>query len=363
VPRDLQELRALIDALDEHILELLNDRARLAAEVGDYKRAAQPEAPFHAPAREREVLARLEALGHGPFPRDAIRPVFREIMSACLSLERPLRVAFVGPEGAFSHEAVKYQFGVSAQALPQHTIPAVFQAVERGQADYGIVPVENATEGIVDSTLDAFLDSPLRVVAEILVPLDLALLVRHELELGRIRRVYAVSDALGRCERWLSEHLPRAAQVVAATAPEAAHLAWEDGEGAAIGSALAAALSELRVGAEAIQDERGDATRFWVLGERPTSPSGADRTSLVVTVKDSPGVLLRVLEPLARRGINLTRIESRPTRRRAWEYAFFLDLEGHAAEGQVAAALADLAEICAAVKLLGSYPKGTEQER
>jgi chorismate mutase/prephenate dehydratase len=218
-PRDLAALRARIDALDERILELLNERARVASEVGELKRAAQPEAPFHAPAREREILARLEALSAGPFPKDALRHVFQEIMSACLSLERPLRVAFLGPEGAFSHHAVKYQFGLSAHALAQRTIPAVFQAVERGQAEYGVVPVENATEGVVDSTLDAFLESPLRIVAEILLPLDLALLVHHDVEASQVRRVYGQSESLAQCERWLTAHLPQAT----------AHL--EDGEG------------------------------------------------------------------------------------------------------------------------------------
>lgn len=357
MPRTLTELRVLIDALDERILSLLNERARIAAEVGEYKRAAQPEAPFHAPAREREVLARLEALNTGPFPGGAVRPVFQEIMSACLSLERPLRVAFVGPEGAFSHQAVNYQFGLSAHAVPRRSIAAVFQAVERGQADYGVVPVENANEGVVDSTLDAFLESPLRIVAEILLPLDLALLIRHDLELDRVRQVYAPSESLSRCRRWLADRLPEATQVAASSAADAARLAREDPEGAAVASGLAAKLFDLHVGSEGIQDVGGDATRFWVLGQRPSGATGRDRTSLVVSVKDDPGALYHVLEPLARRGINLTRIESRPTRRRPWEYAFFLDLDGHEADEVVGAALAELKDVSARVKLLGSYPR------
>jgi chorismate mutase/prephenate dehydratase len=362
-PRPLAELRAAIDALDVRILDLLNERARVAAEVGEYKRSLQPAAPFHAPAREREVLARLEELNAGPFPREAVRVVFQEIMSACLSLERPLRVAFLGPEGAFSHQAVKHQFGLSAHPAPQRSIAAVFHAVEAGQADYGVVPVENATEGAVDATLDAFLDSPLRVVAEILLPFELSLLVHHDLEPPGVARVYAQSESLRLASAWLAANLPGAAQVAAASASEAARLAREDPEGAAVAPDVAARLHDLRIAAEGVQDPGAGATRFWALGRTPAARSGDDRTSVVVSVKDSPGVLLRVLEPLARRGISLSRIESRPARRAAWEYVFFLDLDGHADEEHVAAALAEVERASAGVKLLGSYPKASDSRR
>ena len=359
-PLKLAELRSRIDAIDERVLELLNERARIAAEVGECKRTFQPDAPFHAPARERQVLARLEALHAGPFPREAIRAVFQEIMSACLSLERPLRVAFPGPEGAFSHQAVKHQFGLSAQPAPQRSISAVFHSVEAGQADYGVVPVENATEGVVDPTLDAFLESALRVVGEILLPLELALLAHHDVELAGVLRVYAHPESLRHAEAWLASHLPRASQVVASSAVEAARLAREDAEGAAVAPDVVAKLFDLRVAAENVQGAEAAATRFWVLGRKASAPTGRDRTSLVVSVKDRPGVLLRILEPLARRGINLTRIESRPARRRAWEYVFFLDLEGHESDEAVAAALRDLEQESAGVKLLGSYPRAEE---
>ena len=359
-PSKLSELRSSIDTIDERLLALLNERAAIAAEVGERKRALQPDAPFHAPARERQVLARLEALNIGPFPREAIRAVFQEIMSACLSLERPLRVAFLGPEGAFSHQAVKHQFGLSAQPVPQRSISAVFHSVEAGRADYGIVPVENATEGVVDPTLDAFLESALRVVGEILVPLELALLAHHDVELGGVLRVYAHSESLRHTQDWLGAHLPRASHVVASSAMEAARLAREDPEGAAVAPDVVAKLFDLRVAAESVQDPGADATRFWVLGQKPSAATGRDRTSLVVSVKDRPGVLLRVLEPLARRGINLTRIESRPARRRAWEYVFFLDLDGHENDDAVAAALREIEHESAGLKLLGSYPRAEE---
>ena len=362
-PRDLEELRALIDAIDERLLALLNERARVAAEIGESKRAVDPDAAFHAPAREREVLSRLESRNPGPFPAGAVRAVFQEIMSACLSLERPLRVAFLGPDGAFSHQAVKHQFGMSAHPVAQRSISGVFHAVEVGQADYGVVPVESATEGVVDPTLDAFLESPLRVVAEILLPFELALLVHRDAEGPNVLRVYAHPESLPRVAGWLAAHLPQAAQLGAASAFEAARLAREDAEGAAVAPDVVAKLFDLRVAAEGIQDGAADATRFWVLGQRPSPPTGKDRTSIVVSVKDSPGILLRVLEPLARRGINLTRIESRPTRRRAWEYAFFLDLEGHESDALVRPALDEVEQASAGLKVLGSYPRADDVRR
>ncbi|HET7752320.1 MAG TPA: prephenate dehydratase [Anaeromyxobacteraceae bacterium] len=362
-PRELSELRTLIDNLDEQILRLLNERAAIAAEVGEYKRAAQPGAAFHVPAREREVLSRLEALNSGPFPTDAIRAVFQEIMSACLSLERPLRVAFLGPEGAFSHQAVKHQFGLSAHPLPQRSIAEVFHAVEGHQSDYGVVPVENATEGVIDATLDAFLESPLRIIGEILLPLELALLVHHDADPAKVLRVYGQAESFRHADAWLSGHLASAARVVASTAVEAARLTREDFDGAAVAPDVVAKLFDLKVAAENVQGAGSDATRFWVLGTRSPAPTGRDRTSLVVSVKNSPGVLLRVLEPLARRGIDLSRIESRRARRRSGEYVFFLDLDGHEAEERVAAALSEVEQVSAGLKLLGSYPRAEELRR
>jgi chorismate mutase/prephenate dehydratase len=362
-PRDLGQLRALIDDIDARILALLNQRAAIASEVGEFKRASQPGGAFHAPAREREVLARLEAANTGPFPPEAIRAVFQEIMSACLSLERPLRVAFLGPEGAFSHQAVKHQFGLSAHPLAQRAIDAVFHAVEAHQADYGVVPVENATEGVIDATLDAFLESPLRIVGEILLPLELALLVHHGVEPAKVLRVYGQSESFRHVDGWLTAQLASASRVVASSAVEAARLAREDLDGAAVAPDVVAKLFDLEVAAQNIQDANSDATRFWVLGEKSPAPTGRDRTSLVVSVKNSPGVLLRVLDPLARRGIDLSRIESRRARKRVAEYVFFLDLDGHEQDGRVREALAEVEQVSAGLKLLGSYPKAEEIRR
>ncbi|MDR3683114.1 MAG: prephenate dehydratase [Geothrix sp.] len=356
-PQSITSLRRAIDAVDDEVLALLNRRAGLAAEVGRLKSETSPEALFHAPKREREVLARLEAENGGPFPDAAVRTIFQEIMSACLSLEKPLRVAFLGPEGTFTHLAARHQFGGSSQALPQGTIRAVFEAVERARADYGVVPVENATEGAVDSTLDAFLDSPLRICAEILLPVDQALLLRPELDLGAVRRVYSHPQALGQCRRWLETHLSQADRIEAPSTSEAARLAREDGEGAAVASELAAELFGLRVAETKIQDLAANATRFLVLGPKSAEPTGRDRTTLVAMAQDGPGALLRLLEPLARRGLNLSRIQSRPTRRKLWEYAFFLDVEGHCEDPLMAEALVELQGACASLKLLGSYPQ------
>lgn len=356
-PRSLPELRAAIDALDLRILALLDERARIAAEVGERKRLAQPDASFHAPAREREVIARLEANAAGPFPRTAVRAVFQEIMSACLSLERPLRVAFPGPEGSFSHQALTFQFGLSAHPVAHRSIVAVFDAVEAGRADYGVVPVESASEGAVDSTLDAFLERSVRVVGEILLPHQLSLLTHHDVAADRVARVYGQEDSLREAGAWLDAHLAGAARVAAPSGTDAARLAREDPDGAAVAPDVVARLYDLRVAEERIQAPTSGATRYWVLGRSAPAPTGRDRTSIVVSVKDGPGVLLRMLEPFAGRGINLSRIESRPAPRRAWEYVFFLDLDGHEADAPVASALAEVHAASAGLRVLGSYPR------
>ena len=360
-PRTLASLRQAIDAVDDQVLALLNRRAELAAGVGRLKAEAAPEAPFHVPKREREVLARLETANSGPFPTAAVRTIFQEIMSACLSLEKPLRVAFLGPESSFSHLAARHQFGGSSQALPQNTIQAVFQAVERGRADYGVVPVEHATDGAVDSTLDAFLDSPLRICAEILLPVDQALLLRPGLDLGQVRRVYSHAQSLGQCRRWLEAHLPQADRIEAPSTSEAARLAREDGEGAAVASELAAALFGLHVAETRIQDLAANATRFVVLGHASAEPTGRDRTTLLAMAQDGPGALLHLLEPLARRGLSLSHIQSHPTRKKLWEYAFFLDVEGHTEDALLAEALVELHHACASLKVLGSYPQAVTE--
>jgi chorismate mutase/prephenate dehydratase len=353
VPR-LPELRQAIDAIDDRLLELLNERARLAKEVGALK-SAQGGA-FHAPERERQILDRLQEGNPGPFPTEAIRAVYSEIISACLSLEHPLRVAFLGPEATFTHTAARSRFGLSARYVPAATIAGVFTEIEKGQADLGVVPIENSTEGVVSSTLDMFLESELTISSEIVLPVQQCLLTRTGL-LDAVQKVYSHPQALAQCRSWLAANLPRAALIEVASTALAARLAKDDPACAAVASELAGHLYDLRVARRSIEDEAGNATRFLVIGRAAAQPTGRDKTSLMLSVKDTPGVLYRVLEPLAAQGVNMTRIESRPSRRRAWDYVFFVDIDGHAGDERVARALKALTAVCEQVKVLGSYPR------
>src|SRR5215470_8577673 len=352
---DLPSLRGAIDAIDDHILRLLNDRAQLVGQVAELKERMQ--VPFYVPSRERAIVERLAAANAGPFPSEAIRPVFQEIFSACLSLEKTVRVAYLGPEATFTHMAVKRQFGLSARAIPMGTIAGVFDEVARGLADFGVVPVENSTEGVVNHTLDTFLVSELRISAEILLAVDHCLLVRAGLELGEVERVYSHPQGLAQCRRWLAANLPRASLVEAPSTAEAARLARDDARGAAVASELAGKLYDLVVARRGIADVAQNLTRFLVIGTLQAEPTGRDRTSILLELGDQPGILYRVLEPLAKRGINLSKIESRPSRRRPWEYVFFIDVDGHERDAELAAAMAEVGKAASSLKVLGSYPR------
>jgi chorismate mutase/prephenate dehydratase len=353
---DLAALRVQIDAIDDRLLDLLNERAKLVGDVAALKERA--DIPFYVPSRERAITDRLARDNRGPFPSEAIRPVFQEIFSACLSLEKKVRVAYLGPEATYTHLAAKRQFGLSARAIPVGTIAGVFEEVERGAVDFGVVPVENSTEGVVNHTLDTFVDSELKISAEIVLAVSHCLLARPGAELADVQRVYSHQQALAQCRRWLAAHLPRAMIVEAASTAESARLAAGDVQGAAIASEMAARQYELEIIRRRIEDVSENVTRFLVIGHRQAEPTGADKTSVLLALRDEPGVLYRVLGPLARHGLNLTKIESRPSRRRPWEYVFFLDVDGHQGDAPVAAALADLALVVERVKVLGSYPKG-----
>jgi chorismate mutase/prephenate dehydratase len=352
--RDLPELRAAIDAVDDQLLGLLNERARLVKEVGALKTAAQQ--PFFVPHREQQIVERLQEANPGPFPNDALRPVFAEVISACLSLEQVLKVAFLGPEATFTHMAARGRFGLSARYVPAATIAGVFAEVDKGLADLGVVPIENSTDGVVNSTLDVMMDSELTIASEIVLPVSQCLLTRSG-TLEGIQKVYSHPQALGQCRAWLSANLPKAALIEVASTALAARLAKDDPVAGAVASELAGHLYDLRVAKAKIEDEVHNVTRFLVVGKQPAARSGRDKTSLMLSVKDQPGILYKVLEPLASRGINLTRIESRPSRRRAWDYVFFVDLDGHRDDDGVAGALAALAAACEEVKVLGSYPR------
>ncbi|HVV50084.1 MAG TPA: prephenate dehydratase [Polyangia bacterium] len=353
--QELAALRAKIDAADDEILRLLNQRAGYVGRVADLKTAIS--VPFYVPSRERQIAERLAAANPGPFPSDSIRSVFQEIFSACLTLEKRVRVAYLGPEGTFSDIAVKKQFGLSARSVPMGTIPSVFEEVERGNADYGVVPVENTTEGMITHTLDTFLDSDLKVCAEIALEVNMCLLARPDVTIGQIERVYSIPVALAQVRRWLSANLPHATLVESRSTAEAARLARDDARGAAVGSELAAKLNELVVLRRKIEDLAHNMTRFLVLGRDQAEPTGRDKTSLLLVTRDEAGILYRVLGAFAQRGLNMTKIESRPSRRRAWEYVFFVDIDGHERDAPVAAAIADVRQASETVKVLGSYPR------
>jgi chorismate mutase/prephenate dehydratase len=352
---DLAGLRVRIDAIDDSILSLLNERAALAARVGELKQGNPGS--FYVPSRERAIVSRLQDANPGPFPTDSLRPVFQEIFSACLALEKGLRIAYLGPEGTFTHQAMKHQFGLSAHGIAAPTIAAVFDEVEKGRAEFGVVPVENSSEGIVNHTLDTFLESSLKISAEIILDVDQCLLARPGLAMAAIQRVYSHPQGFGQCRTWLETHLPLAARIEAPSTAEAARLAREDPEGGAVASDLAADLFDLVVLKESIQDLKGNATRFLVLGREQVEPTGRDKTSLLVITKDGPGVLHGMLEPFAQAGLNLTKIESRPSRRRAWENVFFLDVLGHQKAEPLETVLASIQSQCELLKVLGSYPQ------
>ena len=354
--QELAAIRGEIDRTDDEILRLLNRRAGFVARVAELKE--KMAVPFYVPSRERQIIERLSASNPGPFPVEAIRPVFQEVFSACLSLERTVKVAYLGPEGTFSHMAVKHQFGLSARALPIKTIGGVFEEVERGGADLGVVPVENSTEGVINPTLDSFVDSELKVSAEVILKISLCLLGPVGAELDRIERIYSLPVALAQCRKWLATHVPRATVVESASTADAARSAHGDAHGAAVASEMAAKLYDLQVLKRNIEDLTQNVTRFLVLGRQQAEPTGNDKTSVLLTTRDEPGILYRVLGGFAERGLNMTKIESRPSRRRVWEYIFFVDVDGHERDAPVAAALNAVRSQCESLKVLGSYPKG-----
>lgn len=351
--RRLQPLRDAIDEIDRRLVELLGERARLAQQVGALKQEAG--APVYRPERESEVLRRVSALNRGPLTDAGLTAVFREIMSACRALERPQRVAFLGPAGTFSEAALRRQFGTAVDAEPCWSIDDVFRATEAGACDFGIVPIENSTEGSVTRTLDLLLATPLRIVAEVSLPVQHNLLTRSG-TLDGITAVAAHAQALAQCVNWLNQHCPRLDRRALASNAEAARLAAGDPALAAIAGEGAAAQYGLRIAARSIQDDPANRTRFVVLGRQDAQPSGRDKTSLILSVPNRAGAVYHMLAPLAEHGVSMTRFESRPARSGAWEYYFYVDVEGHAADAPVAAALQALRGICPFCKVLGSYP-------
>ncbi len=352
--KKLKELRKKIDALDLEILKLLNRRAKLVIEVGRTK--AKESRDFYAPDREREILQRLMKRNKGPFPNQALKNVFREIMSASLSLEKPLRIAFLGPVATYTHEACLRHFGLSGEFIPKKDIADVFDDVERGRADFGVVPIENTTEGVVSHTLDMFITSQLKICAEVMLEVSLALMNKSG-RMSDIKKICSHPHAIAQCKDWLKEHLPDVPVVDMSSTALAAQLASQDPSAAAVASEAAARLYDLNIIERRIEDNTNNYTRFLVIGKKAAKKTGADKTSVMFAIKDAPGALYNMLKSFATRKINLTKIESRPLKTKAWEYVFFIDLDGHITDKNVKDALGELEKRCSFMKVMGSYPK------
>jgi chorismate mutase/prephenate dehydratase len=357
----LERIRVRIDDIDAQLHALINQRAELAKQVGISKHAAGHTVDFYRPEREAQVLRMAlerNRKQRGPLADEEVVRLFREIMSACLAQQEPLKVAFLGPEGTFTQQAVLKHFGHSVRALPLTSIEEVFREVESGTADFGVVPIENSSEGTVNNTLDMFLTSPLGICSEVELRIHQNLMGRMA-ALADVERICAHPQALAQCRGWLAENLSGAERVPVASNAEGARRARDEDGTAAIAGSVAAQLYGLNMLVPEIEDRPDNTTRFLVIGSKAASQSGADKTTLLVSAArtDAPGALFRLLEPFARHRISMTRIESRPSRRRKWDYVFFIDLEGHAASEPLATALAEIKGQASLCRVLGSYPK------
>ncbi|HET9923112.1 MAG TPA: prephenate dehydratase [Methylomirabilota bacterium] len=350
---NLDDWRSRINSLDEEILKLLNQRGTAALRIGELKR--QQDLPYFIPEREARVLERLVALSAGPLGPDAIRAIWREILSASLALEHPLPVAYLGPAGTFAHQAATRRFGSSARFRPVRTIADVFDEVERDLAEFGVVPVENSTEGPVNITLDRLIDSEVTITGEITLDISQHLISRAS-ELGEVKVVCSHPQGLAQCRAWLAAHLPDAVNEETPSTAAAVERARDDATVAAIASDMAAQVHGVPILRPRIEDNPSNSTRFLVIGRRPVAPTGRDKTSILFSMKNEPGVLYSILQPFATHRLNLTKIESRPTKRRPWEYVNFLDFEGHRETENVRSVLAEVRERCQFLKVLGSYP-------
>lgn len=350
---ELEVLRREIDLIDSELVALLNRRAEVALRIARHK--AQTGTSIYAPDRERQVLDRVLSASSGPLKPEHIRSIYREILSASRALQRKLRVAYLGPPATFSHEAAIKLFGDAAELVPVASIRDVFLETERGGTDYGVVPVENSTEGSVLYTLDSFIDSELKACAELSLPIVQNLLARCRRE--EIRTVYSHPQALAQCRGWLAANLPRAELVQSLSTVRAAEQAAADPTGAAISPAMAAEIYGLEILEAGIQDYPNNITRFLVIGPASPGPTGRDRTAVMVSIKDRVGALHDMMEVFAEAGVNLSHIQSRPSKRKAWDYLFFMEMDGHASDPNVRSALERLEQQGATVKVLGSWPR------
>ncbi|MEP7068996.1 MAG: prephenate dehydratase [Usitatibacter sp.] len=351
-PAELERLRAQIDRINDSLLETLNERARLAREVGMLK-----VGQAYRPEREAQVLRRVKERNAGPLSDEAVALLFREIMSACLALERPITVAYLGPRGTFSERAALKHFGLAAEAMPAASIDEVFRAVESGTADFAVVPVENSTEGAVGRSLDLMPQTPMKVCGEVVVRIHHHLMAKlPPKDFADIRRVFSHGQSLAQCHEWLNSNLPHVERVAVSSNAEAARRASEEAGSAAVAGEMAAEHYGLAILASNIEDEPNNTTRFLILGDYEPRPSGHDKTSLVLSARNRAGAVYEMLTPFATRGVSMTKFESRPSRVALWEYLFFVDIEGHREDANVAAALEEVMKIAGYLKVLGSYP-------
>lgn len=348
----LEAIRSKIDVIDTKLVKLLNARTRLALDIGKLKQ--KNGKGIYAPAREKAVLARVAMMNKGPLTSKSLRAIYREVMSAALSLEKNLKVAYMGPPSTFSHQAARSRFGGSVDYLSCETISDVFESVEKQTADYGVVPVENSTEGAVTFTLDRLAETPLKICAELYLPISNCLLSKVPRE--RIEKLYSHPQVLGQCRQWLQREMSGVEIIPVASTARAAELASREKNAAALSSQLAAEIYGLKVLEPDVQDLSGNTTRFLVIGHDQNKPSGDDKTSLLVVVPHKAGALYGALESFKKYGLNMTKIESRPSRSKRWEYFFFVDVEGHAEDKRVKKTLSDMARHCTQITILGSYP-------
>jgi len=352
--KELVQHRKKIDHIDREILKLLSERGKLAKAIGKIKNTKGKA--IHVPSREKMIFDRLSHLNKGPYKDESVWAIFREIISATRSLEAPLRISYLGPEATFTHLATEKYFGTSAEMIPQAGIQTIFAEVERDQSDYGVVPIENSTEGVVSHTLDMFVHSNLKVCAEVVIKIRHHLLSKHS-ELKSIKKVYSHPHALAQCRGWLMAHLPNVMLKDVASTALAAKLAVREKSSAAIASEIASNVHGLPMLKRDIQDQAQNFTRFLVIGHHFSDKTGADKTSILLTLQDKKGGLYKVLAPFANAGVNLTKIESRPLKDKTWQYMFFIDLDGHVNDKKISKALRSIEKKCVLFKILGSYPK------
>jgi len=357
--QDKEALRQRIDTLDEELVSLVNERLKIAQAIGEIKNKERLETLD--PRREQQVMAHLQQYNRGPLTPDGLRNIYREIISEARQIQRPLSVAFLGPEATFTHLAAIKKFGRATKFAPLATIPEIFQEVEKGKHHLGVAPIENSTEGMVNDTLDLFVDTPLKICGEIYLEISHDLISRTGQQTD-IEIIYTHPQAFGQCRQWLRNHLPHIPVMEVGSTGVAAQKAAANPNSAAIASAFAAALYELRVVEPRIEDQPGNATHFFILGPQFPGPSGVDKTSIIFAVDDQPGALYKMLRPLAERNLNMTRIVSRPMKTVAWRYLFFVDLDGHQEDEPVAGCLREMEELSAFFKILGSYPRAESVE-